>query len=106
VEPPRNLPLFGAFRWNDVSRCVGVSLQIFERARNEVAELVTTPILVSESSQNVPERDAPVAKISFLSLMQTAAMIDSRLGARRQKNAGLKAVTLIATLNPVSQVLW
>jgi hypothetical protein len=23
-----------------------------------------------------------------------------------QKNAGLKAVTLIATLNPVSQVLW
>jgi len=24
----------------------------------------------------------------------------------RQKNAGLKAVTLIATLNPVSQVLW
>jgi len=25
---------------------------------------------------------------------------------RGQKNAGLKAVTLIATLNPVSQVLW
>jgi len=25
---------------------------------------------------------------------------------RDQKNAGLKAVTLIATLNPVSQVLW
>src|SRR5947209_7772761 len=24
----------------------------------------------------------------------------------RQKNAGLKVVTLIATLNPVSQVLW
>ncbi len=24
----------------------------------------------------------------------------------RQKNAGLKAVTLIAALNPVSQVLW
>jgi hypothetical protein len=24
----------------------------------------------------------------------------------QQKNAGLKAVTLIATLNPVSQVLW
>jgi len=24
----------------------------------------------------------------------------------KQKNAGLKAVTLIATLNPVSQVLW
>jgi hypothetical protein len=23
-----------------------------------------------------------------------------------KKNAGLKAVTLIATLNPVSQVLW
>jgi hypothetical protein len=23
-----------------------------------------------------------------------------------QKNAGLKAVTLIATFNPVSQVLW
>jgi hypothetical protein len=23
-----------------------------------------------------------------------------------QKNAGLKVVTLIATLNPVSQVLW
>ncbi len=27
-------------------------------------------------------------------------------GDRDQKNAGLKAVTLIATLNPVSQVLW
>jgi hypothetical protein len=30
-------------------------------------------------------------------------------GVRRKsktKNAGLKAVTLIATLNPVSQVLW
>jgi hypothetical protein len=26
--------------------------------------------------------------------------------AEGQKNAGLKAVTLIATLNPVSQVLW
>jgi hypothetical protein len=25
---------------------------------------------------------------------------------RLEKNAGLKAVTLIATLNPVSQVLW
>jgi hypothetical protein len=25
---------------------------------------------------------------------------------RYKKNAGLKAVTLIATLNPVSQVLW
>ena len=25
---------------------------------------------------------------------------------RDKKNAGLKAVTLIATLNPVSQVLW
>jgi hypothetical protein len=25
---------------------------------------------------------------------------------RGKKNAGLKAVTLIATLNPVSQVLW
>jgi len=25
---------------------------------------------------------------------------------RTKKNAGLKAVTLIATLNPVSQVLW
>jgi len=25
---------------------------------------------------------------------------------RKQKNAGLKVVTLIATLNPVSQVLW
>jgi hypothetical protein len=24
----------------------------------------------------------------------------------KQKNAGLKVVTLIATLNPVSQVLW
>jgi len=29
------------------------------------------------------------------------------LGAEgKEKNAGLKAVTLIATLNPVSQVLW
>ena len=27
-------------------------------------------------------------------------------GMRGQKNAGLKVVTLIATLNPVSQVLW
>jgi hypothetical protein len=27
-------------------------------------------------------------------------------GRGKQKNAGLKAVTLIATLNPVSQVLW
>jgi len=25
---------------------------------------------------------------------------------QKTKNAGLKAVTLIATLNPVSQVLW
>ena len=32
-----------------------------------------------------------------------------RIGDRKaleEKNAGLKAVTLIATLNPVSQVLW
>jgi hypothetical protein len=27
-------------------------------------------------------------------------------GMAEQKNAGLKVVTLIATLNPVSQVLW
>ena len=27
-------------------------------------------------------------------------------GVNQTKNAGLKAVTLIATLNPVSQVLW
>jgi hypothetical protein len=26
--------------------------------------------------------------------------------ARKQKNAGLRIVTLIAILNPVSQVLW
>ena len=26
--------------------------------------------------------------------------------SKDKKNAGLKAVTLIATLNPVSQVLW
>jgi hypothetical protein len=28
------------------------------------------------------------------------------MDGREQKNAGLKVVTLIATLNPVSQVLW
>jgi hypothetical protein len=30
----------------------------------------------------------------------------SNVQMRGQKNAGLKVVTLIATLNPVSQVLW
>jgi hypothetical protein len=30
----------------------------------------------------------------------------NRSTGRGQKNAGLKAVTLIATFNPVSQVLW
>jgi hypothetical protein len=30
----------------------------------------------------------------------------AKVGMQRTKNAGLKVVTLIATLNPVSQVLW
>jgi len=32
--------------------------------------------------------------------------VQRKRDARNQKNAGLRIVTLIAILNPVSQVLW
>jgi hypothetical protein len=43
---------------------------------------------------------------NLLALRKAAAMKLESRGTQGQKNAGLKAVTLIATLNPVSQVLW
>ena len=49
----------------------------------------------------------PVAKVGTKA--STGGAIPLGVGASNpepKKNAGLKAVTLIATLNPVSQVLW
>jgi hypothetical protein len=40
------------------------------------------------------------------STLKGTKFLGIRVGGKKQKNAGLKAVTLIATLNPVSQVLW
>ena len=37
---------------------------------------------------------------------QSRCQKGAKKGSLEQKNAGLKVVTLIATLNPVSQVLW
>jgi len=37
---------------------------------------------------------------------ETGGVIRVSQGVKRQKNAGLKAATLISVSNPVSQVLW
>jgi hypothetical protein len=54
--------------------------------------------------KNSGGRSSPVEERPFRAALN--AFRDLRALAPGQKNAGLKAVTLIATLNPVSQVLW
>jgi hypothetical protein len=49
-------------------------------------------------------RAAPSSKLRRKGLLRSCYF--RNVEALEAKNAGLKVVTLIATLNPVSQVLW
>jgi hypothetical protein len=69
-----------------------------------------TPVLTTPFPYHFDDNQIPTTALNLVQLVgagkETFRVVCCLERKPGQKNAGLKAVTLIATLNPVSQVLW